>query len=50
MAINVRRSSDQYYGIGAFVLTLGIVALSGLGPRMPTAENLLPYGYLWDLA
>ena len=39
-------------GIGAFVLTLAVVALSGMGPRMAATEKLLPHGYcyLWDPA
>ena len=36
-------------GIGAFALTLGVVALSGLGPRVAATEKFLPHGYcyLW---
>jgi len=50
MISKVTRSIAQYYGVGVFLLTLGVVALSGLGPRLPATENLLPHGYcyLWD--
>ncbi len=39
-------------GIGAFVLTLAVVALSGLGPRVAATEKFLPHGYcyLWEPA
>jgi len=45
-----RWSTGQHFGIAAFLATLGVVALSGLGPRMAATENLLPHGfcYLWD--
>ena len=46
------RVTSQALGVGAFLLTLGIVAISGLGPRMAASEKLLPHGfcYLWDPA
>ena len=46
------RVTSQALGVGAFLLTLGVVAISGLGPRMPATEKLLPHGfcYLWDPA
>ena len=39
-------------GIGAFVVTLAIVALAGTGPRFASTEKLLPHGYcyLWEPA
>ena len=37
-------------GVTAFFVTLAVVVFSGLGPRMPATERLLPHGYcfLWD--
>jgi signal transduction histidine kinase len=48
----MKRPSAQHYGIAAFLITLAVVALSGLGPRLPSTERLLPHGvcYLWDPA
>jgi signal transduction histidine kinase len=50
MATKVFDSKGGYYGLGAFLLTLAVVAASGLGPRMASTEHLLPHGfcYLWD--
>jgi signal transduction histidine kinase len=46
----IRNVSGAYYGFAAFMLTLGVVAVSGLGPGMAATEKLLPHGfcYLWD--
>ena len=32
-------------GVTAFFVTLAVVVFSGLGPRMPATERLLPHGY-----
>ena len=42
----------QTLGVSVFVVTLGIAALSGIGPRFASTEKFLPHGYcyLWEPA
>lgn len=44
------KARGYYFGIGAFFVTLALVVVSGLGPRMSAADRLLPHGfcYQWD--
>src|SRR5688572_22395736 len=45
-----QRFRGHLLGVGAFVVTLAVVALSGLGPRIASTEKYLPHGYcyLWE--
>lgn len=45
-----QRYRGHVLGVGAFFVTLAVVVLSGLGPRMASTEKYLPHGYcyLWE--